>query len=104
MCSSDLPDLLGRLEALGDLHADAQHERRVERHLVGDERPEVAARHELHLEERVVPLLAEGVDLRDVRVDETRRGLGLALELLDELREEGSDVSLPTEPPVIIRK
>ena len=79
------PDLLRRLEALGDLHPHAQHEGRVEDRLVRDERPEVAARDELHLEVRVVALLAEGVDLRHVRVVEARRVLRLVLERLERL-------------------
>ena len=73
-------DLFGGLEALGDFEADAHDEGGVERRAVHDELRQVAARYELHFEIRAAAVFAEGVDLRDVRVVQPGRALGLVLE------------------------
>ena len=63
-------------------HAHGVHRAGVRLHLL----VEGTAAHELHRDVRHAVLLSEGVDLRDVRVVEARRRLGLALEALHERR------------------
>ena len=77
----------GERQGVRHLLAHAHHVRHVQRagvrlHLL----VEGSARHELHRDVGHALLLSEGVDLRDVRMVEPRRGLRLALETLHERR------------------
>ena len=84
---------------LADLHhADRVHRARVRLHLL----IEGTAAHEFHRDVRHAVLLTEGVDLGDVRVIQTGRGLCLALEALHERRvvAEGLQHHLDADPAV----
>ena len=76
----------GELQPVRDVHADLHNHRLVKGGWRGYHVVEMAAADELHDDVGLALLLAEGIDLRDVRMVELGGGLGFAAERLEELR------------------
>jgi hypothetical protein len=88
-------------------HVDHEHEAEVEWHGLFErleQRAQIAARHVLERHPPGLAFAAEVVDLGDVRMDQARRELGLALEPFDEvglrgaLGEHSLETDLAPEP------
>ncbi len=90
-------------------HVDHQHEPEIGRHGLAEgleQRAQIAARHVLERHPPRLAFAAEVVDLRDVRMNEARGELGLALEAAHEvglrraLREHALEADLAREAVV----
>ncbi len=72
--------LVGGLQTTGDVEGDAEHLGFGKRPLVGDELLEADRLQQLHRDEEVAMVLADGEDLDDVGMDDRRGEFRLALE------------------------